>query len=65
MNSITRYFSRWYSPNYERLARKAGWADFEDVEDSTLLVVAHDDFNVHFTGPDAWQEAVEYMERSA
>lgn len=48
--------------DYEKLARAAGWADFEDDEDKTLLVVAHKNGDVHFTGPEAWREAVAYDE---
>lgn len=42
----------------EANARQAGWNKFEDSEDPTLLVVAHEDRAVHFTGPNAWAEAL-------
>lgn len=42
----------------EARARKAGWNNFEDAEDSALLVVAHDDRPVHFTGTTAWAECL-------
>lgn len=44
----------------EAVARKAGWNNFEDVEDPSLLVVAHDNRSVHFTGPTAWAECLEW-----
>lgn len=44
----------------EATARAAGWANFEDSEDASLLVVAHDDREVHFTGPTAWEQACQW-----
>lgn len=38
-------------------ARRAGWASFVDDEDPSLLVVAHQDRPVHFTGASAWDDA--------
>lgn len=38
-------------------ARRAGWASFVDDEDPSLLVVAHQDRSVHFTGASAWDDA--------
>ena len=38
-------------------ARRSGWASFVDDEDPSLLVVAHHDRSVHFTGASAWDDA--------
>ena len=44
----------------ETSARAAGWTNFEDSEDASLLVVAHDNRDVHFTGPEAWEQACQW-----
>lgn len=54
----TKELSQVSSADAESQARALGWANFEDSEDANLLVVAHDDHNVHFDGPTAWQEAL-------
>lgn len=42
----------------EAQARRYGWTDFQDSDDAALLVVANDNRSVHFTGPNAWAEAL-------
>lgn len=46
--------------DYEKHAKAFGWGSVEDAEDDTLLVVAHDDLDVHFDGPNAWRDAVKW-----
>jgi len=47
-------------PDHEKIARAAGWSEFQDSADATLLIVAHEERDVHFGGPNRWHEAVEH-----
>ena len=44
--------------NAEKLATALGWCSFVDDCEPDLLVVAGDDYPVHFTGSTAWEDAI-------
>lgn len=61
---VKRFITAWdnaaKTDPAETSARAAGWTNFEDSEDASLLVVAHDNRDVHFTGPEAWEQACQW-----